>query len=55
MVPGLYLYRAMYYMCVFDTINMLNWAVRGILVVAFLPVGLAVARSLTDPRWRQTS
>ena len=55
MVPGLYMYRAIYYMCVFDTLNMMNWLVRAILIVAFLPVGLGVARSLTDARWRHTS
>ncbi len=55
MVPGLYLYRAMYYMCVFDTASMLSWFVRAILIVAFLPVGLCLARTLTDPRWRHTS
>ena len=55
MVPGLYLYRAMYYMCVFDTANMLSWFVRAVLIVAFLPVGLGAARTLTDPRWRHTS
>lgn len=55
MVPGLYLYRAMYYMCIFDISNMLGWLVRAILIVAFLPVGLGVARTLTDPRWRHTS
>ena len=55
MVPGLYMYRAIYYMCVFDTVNMLSWATRAILIVAFLPVGLGVARTLTDTRWRHTS
>ena len=55
MVPGLFMYRAIYYMCVFDTVNMLSWATRAILIVAFLPVGLGVARTLTDTRWRHTS
>ena len=55
MVPGLYLYRSMYYMCTFDTVNMLGWFVRAVLIVAFLPVGLGIARTLTDPRWRHTS
>ena len=55
MVPGLYLYRSMYYMCTFDTVNMLGCFVRAVLIVAFLPVGLGVARTLTDPRWRHTS
>ena len=39
MVPGLYLYRSMYYMCTFDTVNMLGWFVRAVLIVAFLPLG----------------
>ena len=55
MVPGLYMYRAIYYMCVFDTLGMMDWLVRAVLIVAFLPVGLGVARALTDPRWRHTS
>ncbi len=55
MVPGLYLYKAMYYMCIFDTGNMLSWLVRAVLIVAFLPVGLGVARTLTDERWRRTN
>lgn len=45
----------MYYMCTFDTVNMLGWFVRAVLIVAFLPVGLGVARTLTDSRWRHTS
>ncbi|MCI5949804.1 MAG: threonine/serine exporter family protein [Parolsenella sp.] len=55
MVPGLYLYRAMYYMCIFDTVDMLGWLVRAILIVTFLPLGLGIARTLTDSRWRHTS
>ena len=39
----------------FDTANMLSWFVRAVLIVAFLPVGLGAARTLTDPRWRHTS
>ena len=38
-----------------STVNMLGWFVRAVLIVAFLPVGLGVARTLTDPRWRHTS
>ncbi len=55
MVPGLYLYRAMYYMCIFNTVDMLSWFIRAVLIVAFLPVGLGFARTLTDPRWRHTA
>ena len=42
-------------MCTLETVNMLGWFVRAVLIVWFLPVGLGVARTLTDPRWRHTS
>lgn len=52
MVPGLYMYQAMYYLAAFDTVSALDWAFRAGLIVVFLPIGLAIARILTDPRWR---
>ena len=55
MVPGLYLYRAVYYMGTFETISALNWIVRAIMIVLFLPMGLALARMLTDREWRHCS
>lgn len=55
MVPGLYLYRAVYYMGTFETIAALNWIVRAIMIVLFLPMGLAVARMITDSDWRHCS
>ena len=42
-------------MCIFDTVDMLGWLVRAILIVTFLPLGLGIARTLTDSRWRHTS
>ncbi len=55
MVPGLYLYRAVYYMGTFETISALNWIVRAVMIMLFLPMGLAVARMLTDSEWRHCS
>lgn len=52
MVPGLYMYRAVFYLGQFDTINALNWGFRAIMVILCLPIGLAMARVITDPQWR---
>lgn len=52
MVPGLYLYQAMYYMCDFDVVNAMGWAMRAAVVIVCLPIGLALARVLTDASWR---
>ena len=52
MVPGLYMYRAMYYLGGFDTINALDWAFRAFMVIICLPIGLAMARVMTDKSWR---
>ncbi len=55
MIPGLYLYKAMFYTASFDTGEATTWLVRAIMVIVFLPFGLALARALTDPHWRHTS
>lgn len=52
MVPGLYMYTAMYYMCDFDAVGALGWGMRAAAVVVCLPIGLALARVLTDREWR---
>lgn len=52
MVPGLYMYEAMYYMCDFDVLNAMGWGMRAAVVIACLPIGLAIARVLTDRNWR---
>lgn len=52
MVPGMYMYRAMFYLGGFDTINALDWAFRAFMVILCLPVGLAMARVVTDKSWR---
>ena len=52
MVPGLYLYRAVYYMGTLETLSALDWGFRAVMIILFLPMGLAAARALTDPDWR---
>ena len=52
MVPGLYLYRAVYYMGTLETLSALDWGFRAVMIILFLPMGLAAARVLTDPAWR---
>ncbi|KAA8827515.1 threonine/serine exporter family protein [Bifidobacterium myosotis] len=52
MVPGLYMYRAMWYLGSFDTLNALDWAFRAFMVIICLPIGLAMARVITDKSWR---
>jgi uncharacterized membrane protein YjjB (DUF3815 family) len=52
MVPGLYMYRAMFYLAQFDTANALDWGFRAFMVILCLPIGLAMARVITDKSWR---
>lgn len=52
MVPGLYMYRAMFYLGQFDTPNALDWTFRAFMVILCLPIGLAMARVITDKSWR---
>ena len=55
MIPGLYLYKAMFYMASFETIDAFTWLIRAVMVILFLPLGLAAARAITDVHWRHTS
>ena len=52
MVPGLYMYRAMFYLGQFNTLPALDWTFRAFMVIICLPLGLAVARVITDKNWR---
>lgn len=52
MVPGLYMYQAMFHLGQFDTLNALDWAFRAFMVIICLPIGLAMARVVTDKSWR---
>lgn len=52
MVPGLYMYRAMYNIGLTSISVGALWITKALLIVAFLPLGLITARILTDPKWR---
>lgn len=52
MVPGLYMYQAMYHLGQFDTLSAVNWAFKAFMVIICLPLGLIMARVLTDRAWR---
>ncbi|MBT1162685.1 threonine/serine exporter family protein [Bifidobacterium simiiventris] len=52
MVPGMYMYRAMWYLGSFETLSALDWAFRAFMVIICLPIGLAMARVITDKSWR---
>lgn len=55
MVPGLYMYRAVYEIGNLSLHDGANWLVKAVLIVMFLPLGLMLARLLTDKRWRYTN
>lgn len=55
MVPGLYMYRAMYNMGVASVGVGALWLTKAALIVLFLPLGLMIARILTDKKWRYCS
>lgn len=52
MVPGMYMYQAMFHLGQFNTLNALDWAFRAFMVIICLPIGLAMARVITDKSWR---
>ncbi|MBW3082252.1 threonine/serine exporter family protein [Bifidobacterium sp. 6T3] len=52
MVPGMYMYQAMFYLGQFDTQLALDWVFRAFMVIVCLPIGLAMARVITDKSWR---
>ncbi|WP_390407479.1 threonine/serine exporter family protein [Lacticaseibacillus jixiensis] len=52
MVPGLYMYRAMFNLGLNSLGVGASWMVRAAMMVVALPLGLAAARILTDRAWR---
>lgn len=52
MVPGLYMYQAMYNMGLASISVGALWITKALLIVVFLPLGLIAARIITDPKWR---
>ena len=52
MVPGLFMYRGIYYMGLSDVSNGALWLTKAVLIVIALPLGLVVARLCTDKNFR---
>lgn len=52
MIPGLYIYRGIYYIGLNEIGNGALWLTRAALIILFLPLGLFVARYLLDEEWR---
>jgi uncharacterized membrane protein YjjP (DUF1212 family) len=52
MVPGLYMYRAVYNLGLNNFAVGGSWLIKAALMVVALPLGLAAARILTDNEWR---
>jgi uncharacterized membrane protein YjjP (DUF1212 family) len=51
MVPGIYMFRAMYFVQQNDMVNAINWDTQALLIVFALPLGLVLARVCTDKEW----
>lgn len=52
MVPGLYLYRAIYNFGIMSLTEAVSWFAAAIMIIASLPLGLIFARILTDRTFR---
>lgn len=52
MVPGLYMYRAVYSIGLQSINSGAAWLTKALLIVIFIPLGQVAARILTDTKWR---
>ena len=55
MVPGMYMYKAIYYLATGSSADGATWLFGAVFIVLALPLGLIVARTLTDKRFRVCS
>lgn len=55
MVPGLYMYRAVYNIELTAIGTGALWLSKALIIVAFLPLGLIAARIMTDSTWRHNN
>ena len=55
MVPGMFMYKGIYYMGLNDVSTGALWLSKAILIVTALPLGLIFARILTDNNFRKSS
>lgn len=55
MVPGMYMYKAIYFIAINDIATGALWVSKAVLIVLALPLGLIFARILTDNNFRKSS
>ena len=55
MVPGMFLYKGIYYLGLNDVNTGIMWLSKAIMLIAALPLGLIAARILTDKNFRKSS
>lgn len=55
MVPGMFMYKGVYYIVINDITNGALWLTKAVLIVIALPLGLIFARILTDKNFRKSS
>ncbi len=55
MVPGMYMYKGVYFMALNDITNAAAWLTKALLIVVALPLGLIFARIFTDNNFRKSS
>ncbi len=55
MVPGMFLYKGIYYLGAYDIESGGMWLTKAFLIIISLPLGLIFARILTDTNFRQSS
>ena len=55
MVPGLFLYRGIYYLGLDNVGEASLWLTRALFIIMALPLGLVIARVLTDSYFRHSS
>ena len=55
MVPGMFMYKGIFFFSQADFSTGLNWLAKAVIVVVSLPLGLVFARILTDRNFRKSS
>lgn len=55
MVPGMFMYKGIYYIALNDVQTGALWLTKALLIVVALPLGLIFARILTDKNFRKSS
>ena len=55
MVPGMFMYKGVYYIVINDITSGAMWLTKAVIIVTALPLGLIFARILTDKNFRKSS